>query len=248
MRIVTSLAAIATAILAAGCADEPTARSHHGYGYTETYPDGRVVATTTRYNQEAADRSLEASCREQLNRYGDLAATAPNVQIIARSGVVTLRGTVPSEREREMICACVKNNSGVVSLDDQLQVGYAPTGAYRQTTTVYEPPKATVYASAPVAVPSRSVVVVTEPSPGYERNVQVITVTDSDRYLAERIADSIRAEAAFPAADMSVTVRVAAGRADVRGVVEHGSEKHRLLEAVKRTPGVIEVKDHVNVR
>src|SRR5438128_1046929 len=127
MRILTSLGIASTALLMAGCADEPTAGTYHSYGYTETYPNGRVV-TTTRYNQEAADRSLEATCREQLNRYGDLAAVSPNVQIVARSGVVTLSGTVASERERQMIDACVKNSSGVVSVDDQLRIGYAPTG------------------------------------------------------------------------------------------------------------------------
>ena len=34
----------------------------------------------------------------------------------------------------------------------------------------------------------------------------------------------------------------------VRGTVEHAREKHKLLEAVRHTPGVTEVKDHVHVR
>jgi len=252
MRIATSIGLFSTALLVAGCSTEPPART---YGYTE-YPNGEVV-TTSRYNQEAADRSLEAGCRRELVRYGDLATLAPNVQITARGGVVTLSGNVPGERERQMIGACVKNTAGVVTVDDQLRVGYPPTGSYSQSTTVYEPPRTTVYESAPAApvaptvtasIPAASVVVVTEPAPAYDRSVQVITVTDTDRDLAERIADRIRAEAIFPPTDASITCRVTAGRVDVRGTVEHGSEKHRLLEAVRHTPGVVEMKDHVQVR
>jgi osmotically-inducible protein OsmY len=252
MRIATIPGLISTALVVAGCSTEPPART---YSYNE-YPNGEVV-TTTRYNQEAANRSLEAGCRRELARYGDLATVAPNVQIVARGGVVTLSGYVPSERERQMIDACIKSTAGVVTVDDQLLVGYAPTGTYRQSsTTVYEPPRTTVYEPAPTvaatatvaAAPSSSVVVVTEPTPAYERRVQVITVRDTDRDLAERIADSIRAETAFPPGDASVTVQVTGGRADVRGTVEHGSEKHKLLEAVRHTPGVVDVKDHVHVR
>jgi osmotically-inducible protein OsmY len=261
MRIVTSLGVISTALVMAGCSTEPPPRA---YSYTE-YPSGEVVSTP-RYNHESADRALEAGCRRELARYGDLATITPNVQIRARDGVVTLSGNVPAERERQMINACVKNTAGVVTVDDQLSVGYAPTGTYSQSTTVYEPPRTTVYEApaTPVPAPSRttvyeapattvpapssSVVVVTEPTPAYEQRVQIITVRDTDRDLAERIADSIRAQAVFPPGDASVTVQVTGGRAEVRGTVEHGSEKHKLLEAVRHTPGVIEVKDHVHVR
>src|SRR5690242_5122590 len=113
MRIVTSLGVISSLLLLAGCETAPPTRT---YGYTE-YPNGEVV-TTTRYNQEAADRSLEAGCRRELGRYGELATISPNVQIVARGGVVTLNGNVPSERERQMINACVKNTAGVVTVDD----------------------------------------------------------------------------------------------------------------------------------
>jgi osmotically-inducible protein OsmY len=247
MRIATSLGVMSTALLMAGCSTEPPG---HTYTYTE-YPNGQVV-TTTRYNQEASDRALEGSCRRELARYGDLATVAPNVQIIARSGVITLSGPVPSERERQMINVCVKNTAGVVTVDDQLRVGYAPTGTYSQNTTVYEPPATTVYEPAPAVTPApaaaASVVVLAAPAPAYERSVQIITVTDTDRDLAERIAESIRAQAVCPPGDASVTVRVAAGRVDVLGTVEHGHEKHDLLEAVRHTSGVIDVKDHVHVR
>jgi osmotically-inducible protein OsmY len=246
MRIVTSLGVISTALLLAGCSTEPPART---YGYTE-YPNGEVVSTP-RYSHESADRALEAGCRRELARYGDLATITPNVQIRARDGVVTLSGNVPGERERQMLDACVKNTAGVVTVDDQLTVGYAPTGTYSQSTTVYEPPRTTVYQapSRPVVpAPSSSVVVVSEPTPAYDQRVQVITVRDSDRDLAERIAEAIRAEAALPPGDASITLQVTGGRIEVHGTVEHGSEKHRLLEAIKHTAGVVDVKDHVHVR
>ena len=64
MRIVRHLGILSTALLAAGCADQTTRSSYGTYGYTE----GPVLSQ--RYNQGAADRSLEANVREQLNRYG----------------------------------------------------------------------------------------------------------------------------------------------------------------------------------
>jgi len=231
MRIVGYFAILSTALLAAGCADQTTRSSYGTYGYTE----GPVP--NQRYNQEAADRSLEASVREQLNRYGDLATASPNVQISARTGAVTLTGTVASEREREMIEACVKNSSGVVSVNDQLRVGYAPTGSYRQTTTVYEP--------APTAP-----VVTTPPSTRYVQtiNPEIVATADTDSDLANRVADSIRTDPVLPTLASSVSVYVTGGRVVLRGAVEDHKQKHAIVDAVRRTPGVVDVRDELKVR
>ncbi len=240
MRIARNLAVLSTVILAAGCAEQPPTNStYRTYGYTETPGHAGEVISTPRYNQEAADRSLEAGVRQELNRYGDLAAVAPNVQVTARSGAVTLSGTVPSEREREMIEACVKNSTGVASVDNQLRVGYAPTGTYRQTTTVYEP------APAPPVVATT-----TAPAPAYAQTItpQIVATSDSDNDLAQRVADSIRTDPILPTLVPSVTIHVTGGRVIVRGIVEHGRQKRAIIDAVRRTPGVVEVRDDLKVR
>jgi len=239
MTIARNLAVLSAVLLAAGCADETTRSTYRTYGYTEGPAHAGEIVSTRRYNQEAADRSLEGSLREQLNRYGDLAATTPNVQITARSGAVTLTGAVASERERQMVEACVKNSSGVVSVNDQLRVGYAPTGTSGQTTTIYEPPP---------TVP----VVTTTPAPGpsYVQtiNPEIVATTDTDNDLAQRVADSIRADPVLPTLAPSVSVYVSGGRVVLRGTVENHKQRRAIANAVKRTPGVIDVRDELKVR
>jgi len=230
MRIMGYLTIISTGLLAAGCADQPPRSTYGTYGYTE------APLSSQRYNQETADRSLEASVREQLNRYGDLGTSSRNVQILARNGAVTLAGTVASERERGMIEACVKNSSGVVSVNDQLHVGYAPTGGYTQPTTVYEP--------APAAP------VMTTPPPRYAQtiNPEIVATTETDSDLANRVADSIRSDPVLPTLAPSVSVHVTGGRVLLRGTVESHKQKHAIVDAVKRTPGVLDVRDELKVR
>src|SRR6478752_7700550 len=121
MRISIKLAILSSLVLAAGCSDE-----FQGRQATASYgPDARVGASTygsygsgtygATQDLNASDRALENSLRDQLNRYGELGTATPNVQIMARSGAVTLSGSVTSERDRQMIEAMVRNTAGVIS-------------------------------------------------------------------------------------------------------------------------------------
>src|ERR1051325_5979768 len=145
MKMVTNFGLFSALLFAAGCAsNEPVATTYStpGYGYSSTTHGGEVLSSRSYYD-DSADRALEASLRDQLNRYGELASVTPNLQIVARNGAVTLRGSVPNERDRQMIDTCIRNTSGVTSVSDQMQVSYAPTGTYGQSTTVYAPPPST---------------------------------------------------------------------------------------------------------
>src|SRR5207237_6212235 len=105
-------------VFLAGCTYE---QRHPGYATTPVY--GRdVISVPAVPPATAADRSLADLVRQQFNRYGSLAAIAPNVQVSARNGTVTLNGTVPSEQDRKMIEAMVANTPGVAAVDDQLRV------------------------------------------------------------------------------------------------------------------------------
>src|SRR5256885_4662540 len=131
MKIFAFFGPVASLVLAAGCA------TNHPTAYTSTPVYGGDVISSGPYgatmvvpgapkSQIEADRELESNLRTQLNRYGDLATTTPDVHIYSQSGTVTLTGNVPSQRERDMIESLVRNQPGVLALNDQLQVGYTP--------------------------------------------------------------------------------------------------------------------------
>src|ERR1051325_3361923 len=114
MRTRNVLIALSSVLFAAGCAyQQPDGM----YSYNTTWHGSEAI---TRPRVSAADRSLQDSVRYQINQYGQLASVSPNVQITCRDGAVTLSGSVPSERDKEMMEACVRNTSGVLSVDDRL--------------------------------------------------------------------------------------------------------------------------------
>src|SRR5690242_14261743 len=124
MRIINLLAVFSTAALVVGCSttERPAAYSStpvYGGEVISSGPYGAtMVVPGTPRSQIETDRDLENSLRGQLSRYGDLATTTPDVQIYAQSGTVTLSGTVPSVRERDMIESLVRNQPGVVAVND----------------------------------------------------------------------------------------------------------------------------------
>lgn len=262
MKISHFALALPGLLLVAGCAEPGTRTTYYG----ETPGVHGTISA-----QAAADRSLEARIRSDLNRYGDLAAATPNLGISARQGYVTLTGTVPAEKDRQMIEACVRNTPGVVTVNDQLQVGYAPTGSVGQSTAVYAPATPpTVEVTTPPPTPAyteqRTVVTTTPaPAPTYTEvappsgsiytdsarssvGLQVQATADADRELADRIASNVRSDPVIPTLAPSVTVTVTGGRAYVTGTVESGRQKRAVIDAVKHTPGVIEVVDRLHIR
>src|SRR5690349_22638571 len=90
MRILESLAAVSIAAIITGCAS-----SHQPYVYST--PSGQVISAGPPRNP--ADVALDTSIRAELDRYGDLAADSPNVQVYSQNGVVNLTGDVRNEKE-----------------------------------------------------------------------------------------------------------------------------------------------------
>lgn len=238
MKTTNVLIAVSSLIFAAGCAYE----QRYGYSYGGSSQRSEAIA------RENADRSLEESVRYQINRYGDLAAAAPNVQITCRDGAVTMSGSVPNERDKEMMDACVRNTSGVISVDNQLAVVYPATGSYSQSTVYTPPPPAS---QSPIyATPSApSAPVVSAPPVGIDTlNVQVQTSTDADRDCAQRVIESVRADPAFSSQTPTVTVSLNGGRAYIYGTADSRAQRRAIVEAVKRVPGVVEVRDDIRIR
>ena len=219
MRAVNELALGICLLFAAGCA-QPERKAYRA----EPAYRGKLVDET--------DRSLETSLRTELNKYGDLAASASNVQIYARNGTVTLAGTVPGEREKQMIEAVVRNASGVIALNDQLQVSYSPTAVYGQPARVYSSPS-TEFVTA---------------VPGDILNLRVEAASETDRAVAQRIVESLRTDTVRPKFLPTLSISVNAGRANLRGTVENEQQRRAIVSAVQHTPGVSGVYDELQVR
>lgn len=238
MRTRNIVLILSSLLFAAGCAYQDR---YGTYGYS--YNSSPVHGSEALAAQRAADRSLEDSCHYQINRYGDLAADSANVQITCRGGAATLTGSVPNQRDKEMMEVCVRNTRGVASVDNQLVVSYAPTGTYSQSS-VYTPP-----AQAPVYSPPPATPAITTGPVGIDSfNVQVEASTDADRDCAQRVIDTIRSDPAFTSEAPSVTVTLNGGRAFIYGTAESRAQRRAIVDAVKRVPGVVEVRDDIRIR
>jgi hypothetical protein len=116
--------------LTVGCVE-----SHRGYAYTT--PTTTVVTPTSPYPAvrvypdnpnpriatspgEADDLTIANSVRNILAR--DTARVYANVDIAVNRGLVTLRGTVPTEHDRFQLQSDIATVAGVESVDNQLGV------------------------------------------------------------------------------------------------------------------------------
>lgn len=242
MRIVSFLSILSGLALAAGCSTQrPVAYTSstpvYGGDVISSGPYGAtMVVPGTPRSQIEADRDLENNLRSQLNRYGDLATTTPDVHIYAQNGTVTLSGNVPSRREREMIESLVRNQSGVVAVNDQLQVGYTPTGVVNAPVRVYTTPPDYVVATAPAIVYSGNL------------NLTIQASTLADRNLGQRLVDRLRSDAVLTPLSSNISISVSDGRVYLRGTVDTEEQHLSIVSVVQHTYGVTAVYDQLTVR
>lgn len=71
---------------------------------------------------DAADRALEEHIRQALAADSALETAVDELTVTAKSGSITLRGTVASQAEKDSILSKIKALPGVVACDDQLEV------------------------------------------------------------------------------------------------------------------------------
>src|SRR5258708_4313205 len=160
MRIENTLALIGTLLFAVGC-DEAQRSTTYGtsdrptYGSSEPVHQGQVLATTpstsgystypvttgTYSSQYSSDNELVERVRRELNRYNDLAMVTPTLNISAQNGAVSLGGGVPTESQRQMIHSIARNTTGVVAINDQLElIPPQPSPTYVQSAPTYVQP------------------------------------------------------------------------------------------------------------
>ena len=82
--------------------------------------DSAVVPTDQ--SESPADRKVTQKIRSAVVEDESLSTSAHNVKIITVDGVVTLRGPVKSERERNVIAAKAKSVAGVKQVENKLEI------------------------------------------------------------------------------------------------------------------------------
>ena len=89
-----------------------------------TAPKKDAGVGTTPMDQSNADSDvkLTQAIRQAVVAEDRLSFNAKNVKIITRGGLVTLRGAVNTQAEREMVCAIAGKVAGVTKVDDQLEL------------------------------------------------------------------------------------------------------------------------------
>lgn len=73
-------------------------------------------------SESAADRTITQQIRQAVVGDDSLSTDAKNIKIITTNGVVTLRGPVNSDRERNEIARKARAISGVKNVDNQLEI------------------------------------------------------------------------------------------------------------------------------
>lgn len=73
-------------------------------------------------SESEADRTITQKIRQAIVDDNSLSTNAKNVKIITVNGVVTLRGPVNTDKERNDIAQKIRAISGVKNVDNQLEV------------------------------------------------------------------------------------------------------------------------------
>lgn len=80
-----------------------------------------TTLTPTDQSESDADRTITQNIRKAVMDT-DVSGDAKNVKIITRNGVVTLRGPVNNEAEKDKVAEAARSVAGVSSVDNQLEV------------------------------------------------------------------------------------------------------------------------------
>lgn len=125
-----SLIVIAAVIALAGCEETQSSPDMSlqdrkpSADNTKLNDRDRALPTLTPIDQgeNAVDRGITQQVRQDVVKNDGLSMTAKNVKIITIDGVVTLRGPVKSEEERQLVGSLAQTAAGVKRVDNQLEI------------------------------------------------------------------------------------------------------------------------------
>ncbi len=81
-----------------------------------------TLPTAGQQSNAKGDRALTQAIRKQVIGDRSLSTNAHNVKIITQHGIVTLRGPVKSQDEKDNIAAKARSVRGVKRVDNQLEI------------------------------------------------------------------------------------------------------------------------------
>jgi hypothetical protein len=140
MRIPQTFLMASALVLAAGCAREQQ-HAQYDESLSPAYSAGRTSQSGDEGNNAAAqgglngatertgsqsDNAIVSSVRESLRRNAEIAPMVSNIQITANNGAVMLSGTVQSDEQKRQIGDIAQQSTGVVAVNNQLQVMAIP--------------------------------------------------------------------------------------------------------------------------
>jgi osmotically-inducible protein OsmY len=188
------------------------------------------------------DRALADRVKDALRNNANTGSMAPNINVSAQNGSVTLTGTVPNDQQRQMVDNLVRNVTGVSSVYDQMQIAAAPTGRSDQQT----------YPSGQAPQPGGQLPPQgVNPSPtlatGDVFNLHVQGLNDTDRALAQNILQGLRTDTILHSLLPTVNINVAGGRVILQGNVQSEQQKQAIASVVQRAAGASNVENQLQV-
>lgn len=111
-------------LLGAACdqpKDHKVAKDRENTGLNTRDSSGNTL-TSGDQSETSADRTVTQNVRQAIVSDNSLTALAKNIKIITKNGVVTLRGPVNTDREKQTIGNKVMQVPGVIRVDNQLEV------------------------------------------------------------------------------------------------------------------------------
>jgi len=84
--------------------------------------ENKTGSTAEQQKENSSDREIARQIRRAIVQDKSLSTYAHNVKIISRNGMVTIKGPVRSDEEKQAIEAKAKQVVGESKVDDQLEV------------------------------------------------------------------------------------------------------------------------------
>jgi osmotically-inducible protein OsmY len=97
-------------------------------GSYSTSNEGNYSGGISQGGQSQSDNTIVAQVRESLQRDPEIAFVVPNIQITANNGAIILSGSVQSEEQKRQILSKVQQVTGVVTVNNQLNITPGPSG------------------------------------------------------------------------------------------------------------------------
>jgi hypothetical protein len=140
----------------------------------------------------------------------------------------------------------VRNTSGVVAVNDQMQVTYPPTGGFAPTGGYQEPAPAPVYSetqSVPAPVIREGAVIVVTAYP----EMRLEAAANTDEPICRRLGEQLRFNSVPPEWLRGVTITVSGGAAYLRGAVAGQPQHDAIVSTVQHCRGVRVVYDRLQI-